>query len=669
MDVLKKLVVVLLALAVLFSFAACGGGDDEDDSGKTKGDPNCEHVWSEWEVVKENSCGKKGNQKRTCEDCGAEETEELLAYGHVYDDGVCEECDKKEKKCDHDETYRIVVKQATCTRKGEEREVCVLCQAAVEVENIAAYNHGKTKLVVVKEATCTENGEEQEICEYCDKVLDTYTLWSNGHDYVYVDGQYPTCTEAGWYDYYCCSVCDATSYYEEIPATGHNYRADTCGTCGAVNASFEMMNAPALGGAKLTVDGATSVTYDAVDASIGTSSGEIADKNQTYTWTFNASIDGRYLVWLNEVYNSYYLKMYIYNSLGERVTYDTSVYNNEGLYLDLTAGEYTIQLSYGSGYTTYNVNVGFAKDVVDISSYDVVNDKMQFSRQVIWYTFTPENSGVYYIMLSEMSGNAEMHISVYNRLNERISYNSYVENYDGLKLDLNAGETYTFRIENSYNYLTSYKFSIGKQKITQDISAYTTVADGITFKNQVNYYTFVATDKCYRIELNNISNNKYMTLYLYNYLGERVSYDSYCYNGEGLTLDNLVVGNTYTIAVGYAGEYSDYTLNLYTPKKPVAVTSDMGIRDSVEYDGQFNTYDLTVDRAGAHRIMLLIHSYSDYGYVSIYVYDSNGNRVNYDNYVYDGDYVNLGELSVGETYTIKVIEYGGDVEYTLSIQE
>ena len=670
MDICKKLLVLLLALVMVLCFAACSGDDQkETEPTLNPGDANCDHAWSDWKVTKESSCSKNGKQERVCETCGKEEEEALLAYGHTYRNGKCTECDKSAKECEHENTYMVMMKSVTCTQDGEERKVCRSCKAVVNYRYINAYWHSDTETVVIQEPTCTEDGIQVEVCKLCNEKVYESPIWALGHEYTYVDGQEPTCTDVGWWSYSYCTVCNFVYDYEERPAMGHSYRADTCGTCGFVNSSFDVIVAPSLAGNQLTIEKTEKISYDAVAAKIDTFTGEVAQKGKSETWSFTAEIEGRYLIWLSEVYNNYHLKLEVYNSLGERIDYDNYMYNNDARYYDLAAGEYSVKITYGDGKTTYNLSIGYAKEVVDISGYDVINEQMQFNRQTNKYTFTPTVSGVYYFYLGDMMANADMAMAVYNRLNERISYSGYLGNGEGLKVELNAGETYTVHIENAYNNLTPYKLNIGKQQVVQDISGYTAVADSITFKYQINYYTFVATSTEYRFELNGLIDGCYMSLSVYNALGERIDYDNYCYNGEGFNKTNLVVGETYTIVVSHSYEFSDYILNLYTSKAPVDVNSDMGVRDKVEYRDQTNVYNFTVDREGQHRIMLIIHSYESSACLSITIYDADGNRVKYDTTVYDGNYFDMGSLTVGQTYTIYVNEYSGDVDYTLSIQE
>ena len=346
MDMFKKLFLLLLALTMVFCLAACNGEEPEDtEPTLNPGDPDCEHVWADWEVVKEASCAKDGSQKRECEECGKEEKEELLAYGHTYRSGECTECEKKQKDCEHSETYELMLKEASCTEDGEEREVCKKCKAVVRKMSIGAYWHSNRKTVVVKESTCTEAGMEQEICQICDEVVDEYYTWVKGHEYEYVYYQDPTCTEAGWYSYYYCLVCDYKDGYEEIPAAGHDYQFGSCYDCGAEDANCEVITAPGINYVTYNIQQASKQTYVGVDAVIQVETGEIASKNDVVSYEFTASISGRYFIWFNDIYSGYRLKLYVYNSKNERVAYSDYIYNNEGYYVDLDAGSYTIKVS------------------------------------------------------------------------------------------------------------------------------------------------------------------------------------------------------------------------------------------------------------------------------------------------------------------------------------
>ena len=486
MDMLKKILILLLALSVLFCFAACGEEPEETEPTLNPGDKNCEHAWSEWELAKEASCTKNGRRERSCQSCGKEEEEELLAYGHAYFDGICSDCGKTQKDCEHPETYKTVISEPTCYQSGESRTVCKLCKAVVRYNYLDPYWHDDIETVIISEPTCTEDGQKQEICKRCGEIVYQYTLWatghenteyvviteatctedgwyqqictlcggvdyegyiwSNGHSYEYIDSKAATCTEIGWNSYRKCLVCEYLYNYTERPATGHSYSFGTCVNCGVADNSFKTYNASGYQQSNMSISKGEATVYNAQTGFIYTNTGNIADKNTKEVWNLEVTIAGRYLVWLNEIYSGYYVKLYIYDSLGQRVANDGTIYNNEGLYVDLAVGTYTVEVHYGSGVTTYQYNVGMAKPSVDISAYGIVNDKMEFSRQKMVYTFTATHTGKYYFGLSEMTGNASLHMSIYNRLNERQAYDSYVYNGEGLSLEMTAGETYTIYV-------------------------------------------------------------------------------------------------------------------------------------------------------------------------------------------------------------------------------
>ena len=705
----KKLLVLLLALVTVFALAACNKEEPEEtEPTLNPGDKNCEHVFTEWEVTKENSCTKKGKQERECEKCGKEEEEDLLAFGHTFFGGECSVCGKEAKECEHPEVDTVVMSEATCTEDGVERKVCKLCKAVVDYNYVSAFWHPETETVVVREATCTEDGKEQEICKLCDQVVYEHTLWatghedteyvvvtaptctedgtyqyictlcgevdyggtiwSEGHSYEYINAKAPTCTEIGWYNYRHCTVCDYLYNYEERPATGHSYSFGACGSCGDLDTSFQIVTVPGTVNNTHTVAQSESVAYDAVDAVIDVTNGEIQDKTTVCSYEFTAAIDGRYRVWLEEIYNNYYIKLYVYNAYGERVANDATTYNNEGLYMDLDAGVYTVELRYGNGLTTFNLNIGYHKTPVDISGYDVVNDKMEFFRQVNEHTFVPEVTGLYYFYLSEMHGNAEMSLRIRNRLNEEVAYNGYIGNGEGISATLNAGETYTLFVGNYHNNITPYVLHIGKQTPTVVIDGYNHIQDHMEFKQQTNIYEFVATGIDCRIDAVDMLAGMEVDIYLYNHLGERCKYETYCANGEGFNYSGLVPGQKYTVKVIYRNGAGSYTLRVMLPKEAVEVTENSAAVDSIEYNGQVNNYCITAAEDGSIVIRLRVDSYSNNRYLSFYVYDADGNRLTYDDYVYSGDSITIKNAVAGQQYTLRVTSYSGTMEYAISFE-
>lgn len=81
-----------------------------------------EHVWGEWEVTKEATCGEAGEKTRTCSACGEVETKEIPATG------------------EHTWGKWTVTKEATCQEKGEKTRECSVC-GEVETKTIKKADH------------------------------------------------------------------------------------------------------------------------------------------------------------------------------------------------------------------------------------------------------------------------------------------------------------------------------------------------------------------------------------------------------------------------------------------------------------------------------------------------------------------------------------------------
>lgn len=704
----KKLLVFLLALVSVFALVACNKEEPEKtDPTLNPGDADCQHVFTQWETTKENSCTKKGTQERKCEKCGKEEENALLAFGHVYQGGVCVECGKEPKDCQHPECDTVSVKDATCTEDGEVRQVCKLCKAVVERNYVSAFWHPETETVLVREATCTEDGAQQEVCKRCGEVVDEYTLWATGHqetenvvilaatctengtyqdvcklcgqvayegtlwayghEYEYVESKEPTCTEIGWSSYSKCIVCQYVSRYNERPATGHDYYFGTCENCGGMDAGFVSVTAPAVPSNPLTVTPNAPKNYDVPAANIQTFHGKIEDKNTVNAYTITVTVDGRYLFWVEEVKSGKSIAMYVKNAAGEIVDNDYYVYNGEGRYMDLTAGTYTVEIKYSnSGDLSYDLHVCHAKTVRDISAYDLVSDRMEYMRQMNVYTFTAAVSGTYFFYLNDMTDNTQVAMYIYDHLGERLGHNSYLSNTKGVKVTLEAGKSYTIQVENVNNKITPYTLCIGKQAATVSVGNHNMVNDSMSFAGQVNVYQFVATAPNCRIDGINMASGMQVNIELFNSLNERVKYANYCDDGEGFNYDALEIGKTYTVKVTQSAQTGEYTLRILTPREPVSVGDNMGVNDTIVYNGQANYYQITAQEDGEILVTLRIDSYSDGRYVALYIYDSEGNQIGKDTSIYNGDSIRITDVKAGDVFTICLVYNGKTMEYAIS---
>ena len=206
----RFLAVIIAALTVL-SFGACS-----DIEMKIK-QMRCEHEMNDGDVTVKATCEDAGERLLTCTLCGYEETEDIPAMGHIW--------------------QNVEAVSPACTEDGNTSGInCKVCgEWFMESVKIPATGHS----VVIDEGyspTCTEKGfTDGSHCGVCNEILTSQEeLPANGHNVVTVAGKAPTCTEKGFTDGSHCGVCnEILTAQEEIPANGHNVvtvagKAPTC---------------------------------------------------------------------------------------------------------------------------------------------------------------------------------------------------------------------------------------------------------------------------------------------------------------------------------------------------------------------------------------------------------------------------------------------------------
>ena len=126
-----------------------------------------------------------------------------------------------ELKCTHAETVTSVVKEATCSQKGQEDVVCTLCGHTLSSKEIPTVDHKFGAWTTTKEATCEEKGTQERKCSVCGET-ETKEIAALGHDYgEAVVTKEPTCTETGT-KISTCKHC-GKEVTEEIPMLDHTY--------------------------------------------------------------------------------------------------------------------------------------------------------------------------------------------------------------------------------------------------------------------------------------------------------------------------------------------------------------------------------------------------------------------------------------------------------------
>lgn len=161
-----------------------------------------EHVWGDWFVVREASCVRDGEERRTCQICGNVQTKIINKTGHLWGEWV--------------ETMA-----ATCTSSGLKERICSRC-GVVENKETPALGHyfDETQWVTVVAPTCFENGVQENRCYVCGEAVKR-EIPATEHNWIYSSGTIePTCTTDGYY-VRTCSMC-GLQQEEVVPATGHD---------------------------------------------------------------------------------------------------------------------------------------------------------------------------------------------------------------------------------------------------------------------------------------------------------------------------------------------------------------------------------------------------------------------------------------------------------------
>lgn len=186
----------------------------------------------------------------------------------------------------------------------------------------------------------------------------------------------------------------------------------------------------------------------------------------------------------------------------------------------------------------------------------------------------------------------------------------------------------------------------------------------INSEEQTDSYDLAASvSGFYRFYMSDMVNGFEVKAYVYDSDGNEIGGTYGLGNDEGFTCE-LEKKNNYIIKVMNYSNTGNYTLNIGQPKKSVDITNFDVINDYIEYTEQQNNYTFVPSISGIYRFELsdIINKFR----LKLYVYDQLGYEVggSYGLGNYEGATV---DLTAGETYTIKIIQYENSGSYILSI--
>lgn len=417
-----------------------------------------------------------------------------------------------------------------------------------------------------------------------------------------------------------------------------------------------------------SVEGLKSNATSGAAADVIRYSGNIGAEDQEDWYSFTAPYEGQYRIDVSGIQSGTDVRLYLYDELGDVVTSDTYCTNGEGITgKGLEAGKtYSIKVKQDSGYSSYSLAIGMQKAPIDLTGYTAISDSIEFIDQRNVYYFSVPLTGRYRFNMSEIYSGTDVELYIFDSLGNTVASDTYCTNGDGITVrDLQAGAIYEIQVRQD-NGFSGYKLSIGYQKSTVDISDYTIVNDSIEYTDQRNVYSFtVPVDGRYRFELSGMTDGTDVELYMFNYLEETVASDTYCTNGDGITVKDLKAGETYEVQIRQDNGFSSYTLSIGKQKETVDISDKTSISDSVEFTDQRNVYSFTAKSSGD--VTITISGLESGVVVEAYVFDDLDSTVVSDTYFTNGDSIIIKGCSIGEHYEIQIRQDSGMSNYTLNI--
>lgn len=191
----------------------------------------------------------------------------------------------------------------------------------------------------------------------------------------------------------------------------------------------------------------------------------------------------------------------------------------------------------------------------------------------------------------------------------------------------------------------------------------------ITTDEQIDTYQFVPTlNGRYRFEIVEMLSGVKINIVVLNQAGDRVEGTSYgIENGEGLTIDNMVANETYTIQIKQYSSYSSYKILIGVQKNIVSIDNGINqITDNIQYTEQKNIYQFTPPLNGRYRFEL--DEMISGAKVNMSIYNPGGERVDGTSYgIANGDGLTINNMNANETYSIIVTQYTSVTNYKILI--
>lgn len=283
---------------------------------------------------------------------------------------------------------------------------------------------------------------------------------------------------------------------------------------------------------------------------------------QENQYFYTPTVTGIHRFWISQISSGVKVSIYIYDEAGYRVDYNTSIGINSGVTITLTAGQiYSVIINQSTGYDSYVLSIGPQKPTLDISTYAVITDSIEFANQTNNYLYTANVSGIHRFQIKQINSGIKVSIYVYDAAGYTLNYNTSIGLDSGVTVTLDKGKTYSIVIKQATGY-NSYTMSIGSPKEVINISGYDIVNDSIQFYDQENIYTYTPTvSGSYRLSLGNVVSGVKISVYIYDDADYRINYATGMSNIGSLSA-SLEANRTYVIIAKHSSNYGSYSLSI-----------------------------------------------------------------------------------------------------------
>ena len=186
---------------------------------------------------------------------------------------------------------------------------------------------------------------------------------------------------------------------------------------------------------------------------------------QQNRYAFTAPRDGLYRFEMAELRGNANVRIMAWDRL-DQVVADSGggTGNGRGISVRLGGGQtYHIQVRQWSGLSPYHLLIGHQKETVNITGLARVTDSIQFTEQQNGYTFTAPRDGLYRFEMAEMTGNANVRIMVWDRLDQLVTDSGGgTGNGRGISVRLGGGQTYHVQVR-QWSGFSPYVLIVGSQ--------------------------------------------------------------------------------------------------------------------------------------------------------------------------------------------------------------